>query len=142
MNNVKKTADDLLDDLYSLACWMTGNEGLSQELVKKTYLYASPDFEENTLLRMFRDCYVEQFGQEEELWFTEKNCQENSRITDSLKQWAADIKFSVLLSDISELSERQIAEVLRKPLETIRVWLFWGRKFFVNHYLSSPFADS
>jgi len=142
MNNVKKTPVDLLDDVYTLACWMTGNQQLSQDLVKKTYLYASPNFEENTLLRIFRDCYVEQFGQEADFWFTEKSSMENSRMTESLKQWATDIKFSVLLSEISGLPEQQIAEVLRKPLETIRVWLFWGRKCFVNHYLSSAFADA
>jgi len=135
MKNIKKTPIDILDDIYSLGYWMTGDQDISQELVKKTYLYGTPSLDENVLLRRFRDCYVEEFGQEVDFWFSEKTGKENIQITDSMKTWAADIKFSVLLSEISCLTQQQISDILGKPLETIRVWLFWGRKLFVNNYL-------
>ena len=135
MKNIKKTPLDILDDIYSLGYWMTGNQGVSQELVKKTYLYGAPGMDESRLLRTFRDCYVEEFGQEVDFWFSEKTAKENIQITESMKPWGADIKFSVLLSEISGLTHQQISDILGKPLETIRVWLFWGRKIFVNKYL-------
>jgi DNA-directed RNA polymerase specialized sigma24 family protein len=135
MKTIQKTQLDILDDIYSLAYWMTGNQGASQDLVKKTYLYGAPSLEENVLLKTFRDCYVEEFGQKVDFWFNEKGGNKNIQITDSLKQWAADIKFSVLLSEISGLPQQQISEILDKPLETIRLWLFWGRKLYVNNYL-------
>ncbi len=135
MKPIKKTPLDILEDIYSLAYWMTGNQGASVGLVKKTYLYGAPSLDENVLLRTFRDCYVEEFGQEVDFRFSEEAGKKNIQITDSLKQWAADIKFSVLLSEICGLSQREISEILDKPLETIRVWLFWGRKLFVTSYL-------
>jgi len=135
MKTINKTQLDILDDIYSLAYWMTGKRDVSQDLVKKTYLYGAPSLDEEVLLRNFRDCYIGEFGQEVDFWFSEKAGSKNIQFTDSLKHSAADIKFSVLLSEISCLSQRQIAEILDKPLETIRVWLFWGRKLFVNNYL-------
>jgi hypothetical protein len=135
MKTIKKTPLDILDDIYSLGYWMTGNKGVSQELVKRTYLYRDYGQDERVLLRTFRDCYIEEFGQEIDFWFSEKNGKEKIQITDSMKPWAADIKYSVLLSEISGLTQQQISDILDKPLETIRVWLFWGRKLFVNNFL-------
>lgn len=135
MKNSKKTQLDILHDIYSLAYWMTGNQGVSEELVKKTYLYGAPSLEEHVLLTTFRDCYVEEFGQEVDFGFAEKGGEKNIQITDWLKQSAAEIKFSVLISEISGLTHQQIAKILGKPLDTIRIWLFWGRKLFVNNYL-------
>ncbi len=135
MKSIIKTPLDLLDDIYSLAYWMTGDQGISQELVKKTYLYAAPQTEENVLLRTLRDCYVDQFGQNVEFTLIGKTGKKNLQLLNSMKQWAADIKFSVLLSEISGLTQRQISEILEKPLETIHLWLFWGRKLFVTNYL-------
>ncbi|MEI7695268.1 MAG: RNA polymerase subunit sigma-24, partial [Chlorobium sp.] len=121
--------------IYSLAYWMTGHPGISQELVRKTYLYAAPDTDENALLKTFRSCYIDQFCQDINLPLTEQQDQKNILLLDSMKRCTADIKFSVLLSEISSLSQLQISEILDKPLDTIRLWLFWGRKLFVNNYL-------
>ncbi len=68
------------------------------------------------------------FGQKADFCTSEKTCKSNLQIVDSLMQWAADIKLSVLLSEISGLKHRQISEIVGKPVETVRIWLFWGRK--------------
>ena len=128
MKKIKKTALDLLDDIYSLAYWMTGNEEISRDLVYSTYLSAKPRSEERVLLKTFRECYVNRFGQEADLCTNEKACKSHLQLVDSLMQWAADIKLSVLLSEISGLKHQQISEIVGKPVETVRLWLLWGRK--------------
>jgi DNA-directed RNA polymerase specialized sigma24 family protein len=135
MTQVKKTPFDILDDIYSLAYWMTGSEKDSQDLVQLTYLYAGRKKKETELLRVFRDCYVERFGQETEFCIDDKFCKTTLPLVDTMKQWAADIKLSVLLSEISGIGHRQIASIVGKPLDTVRQWLFLGRKLLVNDYI-------
>ncbi|MCX6177814.1 MAG: RNA polymerase subunit sigma-24 [Chlorobiales bacterium] len=132
MTQIKKTPLDLLDDIYSLAYWMTGSENLSQDLVKKTYLYANTKTRETDLLKTFRKCYVDQFGQYTDFCISGKPCNSQLNLIESLKQWAADVKLSVLLSEISGLKHRQISAILDKPVDTIRLWLYWGRKLLAN----------
>ncbi len=128
MKKMKKTALDLLDDLYSLAYWMTGSDEMSQELVYKTYSSAHTAVEEHLLLKTFRECYVARFGQQTDFCTTEKLGRGHPQLVDSLMLWAADIKLSVLLSEISGMKHGQISEIVGKPIETVRLWLFWGRK--------------
>jgi DNA-directed RNA polymerase specialized sigma24 family protein len=136
MNRIKKTPLDLLDDIYSLAYWMTGSEDDSHELVNLTYLYANTKTREADLLRTFRECYVERFGQNTDFCISDKQpCSAEHNLIESLKQWAADIKLSVLLSEISGLKHRQISEIVGKPVDTVRLWLLWGRKLLVNDSL-------
>jgi DNA-directed RNA polymerase specialized sigma24 family protein len=132
MTQIKKTPLDLLDDIYSLAYWMTGNENVSHDLVNKTYLYANTRTQETELLKTFRKCYVDQFGQHTDFCISGKPCKNHLQLVDSLRQWAADVKLSVLLSEISGLKHRQISDIVGKPLETVRLWLYWGRKLLAN----------
>lgn len=135
MKTINKTELNLLDDIYSIAYWMTGDQSISEELVKKTYRYAAPILEQSVLLKTFRDCYIGEYGQMVDLWFCEKAIEKNVHLTASQKQSAADIKFSVLLSEISGLDHQQISHILDKPIDTIRGWLFCGRKLFLDNYL-------
>jgi hypothetical protein len=132
MTHIKKTPVDLLDDIYSLAYWMTGNESVSSELVNKTYLYANTTTRESDLLKTFRTCYVDQFGQNTDFCISGKPCKNHFQLIDSLRQWAADIKLSVLLSEISGLKHSQISAIVGKPVDTVRLWLYWGRKLLAN----------
>jgi DNA-directed RNA polymerase specialized sigma24 family protein len=135
MIEIKKTPLDLIDDIYNLAYWMTGNENASRELVSSTCLNTDLEAPETDVLKTFRDCYLDTYGQN-----TELDMHETARtplsLIDSLRGWAADIKLSVLLSEITGLRHSQIADVLGKPVDTIRLWLFWGRKFMAHdHFL-------
>ncbi|GEM_PF-477092 len=136
MTKKKKTQGEIIDNIYSLAFWMTGDHAVCYDLIKKTYLYAEPGSNEQVLLRTFRDCYVEQFGQEVNSWFSDEMHNYNIMpLGDGLEQFSADIKIAVLLSEIAGLTHRQIAEIFEQKLETVRCWLFWGRKVFVHNYL-------
>lgn len=134
MLQVKKTPLDLIDDIYSLAYWMTGSEKASSDLVSCTYLNAEPDMPETELLKTFRECYLGSYGQHADLEIRETSDQPRN-FFESFRQWSADIKLSVLLSELSGLKHGQISEIIGKPVETVRLWLFWGRKFFVHDHL-------
>lgn len=134
MIQIRKTPLDLIDDIYSLAYWMTGSEKASTDLVNCTYVNTAFDAPDAEVIRTFRECYIDTYGQSADLDVRE--CRVEAKgFFDSLRSWAADIKLSVLLSDLTGLKHGQIAEVLGKPVETIRLWLFWGRKFMVNDHL-------
>ena len=92
-----------------------------------TYFSANTGTEEEELLKTFRECYVDRFGQQTDFSTTNKPWRSNLQLVDSLMQWAADIKLSVLLSEISGMKHHQIAEIVGKPVETVRLWLLWGR---------------
>ncbi len=136
MIRINKTPLDLLDDIYSLAYWMTGSEKASGELVSTIYLNTDISTEETDLLKTFRHCYVDRYGQDTELGIAENgNGTSKSSVLAKLKERAADVKLSVLLSEISGLKHKQISEVMDKPVETIRLWLLWGRKLIVQDSL-------
>jgi hypothetical protein len=133
MKKMKKTASDLLDEIYSLAYWMTGSLEISSDLAYSTYKSADTAEEESELLKTFRKCYIARFGQFADFCTGEQSCKSHVQIVDSVMQWAADIKLTVLLSEISGLKHHQISEIVGKPVETVRLWLLWGRKL-----LSAP----
>ncbi len=134
MIQIKKTPMDLIDDVYSLAYWMTGSEKASEELVSCTYLNSDIDAPETEVMRAFRECYLDSYGQQADLDVRESAGSARG-LFDSFRDWTADIKLSVLLSDLTGLKHGQIAEVIGKPVDTIRLWLFWGRKFMMNDHL-------
>ncbi len=132
MIHIRKTPLELLDDIYSLAYWMTGSEESSADLVNRTYVTIDHDAQEKELLKTFRECYVDTYGQTASLHMTDEDTAAKSSLITAMKQKAADVKLSVLISEISGLHHAQIAEIFGKPVETIRLWLFWGRKFLAH----------
>lgn len=128
----KRTPLDLMDDIYSLAYWMTGSEASATELVNTTYLHVDIDTPEREVFKTFRVCYFERFS----------HCLPAlayipvERLMESLLKRDADIKMSVLLSAISGLKHRAISKIIGKPLCTIRMWLSTGRKSLAEGILS------
>lgn len=134
MIEIKKTPLDLIDDIYSLAYWMTGDEKASSELVSNTCMNADLQSPETEVLKTFRDCYIDAYGQNADLDIHEIT-EQSVGLIDSLKQWTADIKLSVLLSELTGMKHAQISDIIGKPVDTVRLWLFWGRKFFAHDNL-------
>ncbi|MDT9546813.1 MAG: RNA polymerase subunit sigma-24 [Chlorobium sp.] len=132
MTHLKKTPLDLLDDIYSLAYWMTGNEKATADLVNMTYVNLNANAKETEVLKTFRACYVDQYGNEAQLCISEQDCRPHVTLLEKFREWSADIKLSVLMSEISGLKHEQIAEIVGKPVDTIRNWLFIGRRILVR----------
>lgn len=124
----EKTALELMDDIYSLAYWMTGSEKSSSDLLNRVYLHVDIESPEKEVIRMFRICYFDSIGFDTDFSLTNDDCLPEETLTQSLRRCFEDIKLTVLLSEISGLKHRDISEITGRSLETIRTWLFWGRK--------------
>ncbi len=132
----KRTPIDLMDDIYSLAYWMTGSEKTANELVYSTYLNIESNAPEREVFKTFRTCFLHSMDEsisvcEPVLLVKRKEFQGVS-----LRQRIADIKLSVLLSEIPGLKHRDISKIIGKPLDTIRLELSKGRQSLANSMLS------
>ena len=132
MIKAQRTPLDLMDDIYSLAHWLTGSEKKATELVNSTYLNVGKESSETDVFTTFRSCYLDSIDQDDAYSLPETPCfSKETPETTHLKQ-DADIRLSVLLSAISGLKHRAISRIIGKPLTTIRVWLSEGRKSLVH----------
>lgn len=133
MTEEKNTRLDVIDVIYSLAYWMTGSEKDAGKLLKSTYLNTSKNSTVFELIKKFRICYFDSIGQIPVSVFNEEDYdQPKESLSESLWKWCEDIKLTVLLSEISGLKHRDICEISGNTLETIRLWLSWGRKQLNN----------
>ena len=132
MIKAQRTPLDLMDDIYSLAHWLTGSETKATELVNSTYLNVRNKSSETEVFTTFRTCYLDSIDQDDAYSLPETPCfTKETPETTRLRQ-NADIRLSVLLSAISGLKHRAISRIIGKPLKTIRVWLSEGRKTLVH----------
>jgi hypothetical protein len=132
MNKAKRTPLDLMDDIYSLAHWLTGSETKATELVNNTYMNVNNDSTETEVFKMFRACYLDSIDPDDEDSLPETPCFSKETPETAHLNHEADIRLSVLLSAISGLKHRAISRIIGKPLDTIRVWLSKGRKSLVK----------
>jgi hypothetical protein len=132
----KRTPMDLMDDIYSLAYWMTGSETSATELVNITYLNVTLDTPESEVYKTFRECYFDTFGHDQASCIPKSSCNPMEKLGMVFVQRDADIKLSVLLSAVSGLKHRAISNIIGKPLDTIRVWLSAGRKSLTERILA------
>jgi hypothetical protein len=128
----KNTQLDVIDDIYSLAYWMTGSDKDASDLLRRTYLESGKNSSKIELIRKFRICYFESIGQSPLSGFMETLDQSMESLTQSLWKWCEDIKLAVLLSEIPGLKHRDICEITGNTPDTIRLWLSWGRKQLKN----------
>lgn len=128
MIDEKKTPLDLMDDMYSLAYWLTGSENTASDLLNRVYLNVDIESSEMEIIKMLRICYFDSIGVELNSDITNNMFQLEENLTQSFWRWFEDIKFSVLLSEISRLKHSDISEITGKSIDTIRLWLSWGRK--------------
>ncbi|NHQ60365.1 RNA polymerase subunit sigma-24 [Chlorobium sp. BLA1] len=131
MNKSKRTSLDLMNNIYTLAYWMTGSETESNELVNKTYSRIDQDMTDKEIFRTFRSCYFTSIEPEGQL-AADVSTLIGVSSEESLRQRFADIKLSVLLSEIPGIRHRDISKIIGKPLLTVRWWLSLGRKSLVN----------
>ena len=131
MIKAQRTPLDLMDDIYSLAHWLTGSETKATELVNSTYLNVDKNSSETEVFTTFRTCYLDSIDQDDAYSLPETPCF-SKETPASTRQQDADIRLSVLLSAISGLKHRAISRIIGKPIATIRVWLSEGRKSLVH----------
>ncbi|NTU87934.1 MAG: RNA polymerase subunit sigma-24 [Chlorobiaceae bacterium] len=138
MLTMMKTPLDVMDDLYTLAYWMTGVEMSANELVNATYLSTDIDASPKDLFRIFRICYLEWCGFEGAPGFPDSGRHSKMRHPGALRRRFADMKLSVLLSEICGLKHQDISEIIGMPVEILRSRLSWGRKLLVGTLRMMP----
>jgi len=117
-----------MDDIYSLAYWLTGSEFEATELVSNTYLNVDNGSSDIDVFKAFRSCYFDSTVGDDESCLPETPCFLEQTLEHSLVKQFADIRLTVLLSAVPKLKHQVISRIIGKPLDTIRVWLSQGRK--------------
>lgn len=138
----KKTSLDVIDEIYSLAYWLTGSKKDASNLLRNTYLGSEKNSSVFELIKKFRLCYYDSIGLVPVSGFMETFDQPKEQLTQSMWKWYEDIKLTVLLSEIPGLKHCDIGEITGNTLETTRLWLFLGRKQLINETLMHYFSLS
>jgi len=133
-----KTPLDVMDEFYTLAYWMTGSEMSADELVRFTYLRADHNTSTTELFKIFRTCYLNRSGADIAFGFIDPLRQRKGSPGRSLRHRFADMKLSVLLSEICGLKHQVISEIIGMPVETLNSRLSWGRTLLVKALLLVP----
>lgn len=133
-----KSMLEVMDDLYSLAYWMTGAEKSANELVCGIYMHAGIAASAKELLKTFRACYMERCRIDTAFGVSGSCSQPARRSGVSLRQRFVDMKLSVLLSEICGLNHQDISEITGTSLEAVRSRLSRGRKLLVNATMFTP----
>ena len=147
----------LFDQLYNLAHWLTGDRTEAEDLVQETYakaLKGFKSFQEGTnmrawMFRILRNTFLTSrtglkvqntVPIEDEFEGVDRASHnitpelqllrlENSRsVSDALAELPLPYREMILLSDMEELSYREIAQVLAVPIGTVMSRLSRGRK--------------
>ncbi|MBM3163017.1 MAG: RNA polymerase subunit sigma-24 [Chlorobi bacterium] len=130
MDEPSRSVFDLEDKIYHLAFRMTSSKILARELVLWTYREAGANTSRHELLRRFRAYYFSNFSIDIFSCFLEAGCKPYDMQDDSSGRFYDDIKLAVLFADMFGLTHDEIAEINGADIETLKIWLWWGRKNF------------
>ncbi len=133
---MKNTAAELLDDIYNIAYWMTGSTEGASHLVYRTYLKVSLKTSAIEVFKTFRDSYFDSFIHDKIACIPQPSCKPMAHLGEVIIQQEADVKLSVLMSEISGLKPCKIAKVIGVPLDNIRLWLTSGRRWLADKSIS------
>jgi hypothetical protein len=127
---------DLLDQMYTVAYWMTGSLKKTNNLIYKTYQLVDSETSEVQLFKTFRKVFYEHFCPDAPALVTHDVCEnEESPESESLKL-EMDGQLAVLLAEVCTLRHQAISSILERPLETIRLWLTSKRKSMLLGFLN------
>lgn len=132
MDAQSRSVFDLEEKIYRLAFRMTSSKILARELVLMTYRDAGALTSLHELFRRFRACYFSNCSIDLFSCFLSAGCSRSQDMQDdSSGRYYDDIKLAVLFSDMFDLTYREIAEINGTDPDTLRIWLWWGRKTFL-----------
>jgi hypothetical protein len=127
---------DLLDQMYTVAYWMTGSLKQTNNLVFKTYQLVDSETTEVQLFRTFRTVFYEHCCLDTSSLVPHHDF-ENEEWTDSVNNsQEIDGRFAVLLAEVCKLKHQAISKILDQPLEKIRLLLTSKRKAMLAGFLN------
>jgi hypothetical protein len=111
---------------------MTGSKILARELVVWTYRDVGVETTLNELFKRFRAYYFSNFSIDLFSCFLDAGCKRmNDLQDDPTGRHYDDIKLAVLFADMFGLTCNEIAEINGTDIDTLKIWLWWGRKTFI-----------
>lgn len=123
---------EIIDDLYTLAYWMTGAEISAHELVSSTYWYTGLNASAHELFITFRACYQDRCRVTSSFCVSDSYSQLTYSSGVSLRQRVIDMKLLVLLYEISGLNHRDISEITGTSLDALACCYPRGKNCFLQ----------
>lgn len=123
----KRGPIELLDEMYTLAFWMTGSLKKTYDLVYKTYDQVNSHTSDIGLFKAFREVYNEDFALEA----SPPPFPSSDSAISFFRQQDKEIRLAVLLVEVCDLHYHEISIIMEEPIETIRLWISTGRKAFI-----------
>jgi len=102
----------------------------------RTYLKVRLRATEIEVFKTFRDSYFDSFIHDKIACTPKPSCKPMAHLGEVIFQQEADIRLSVLLSEISGLNPSTISKVIGVPLDNIRLWLSSGRRWLADRSMS------
>lgn len=127
---------DLLDQMYTVAYWMTGSLKKTNNLVYKTYQMVDSETSEVQLFKTFRKVFYEHCCLDAPALVPHHDFEhEESPESENGKQ-EMDGRLAVLLADVCKLKHHAISKILDQPIEKIRLLLTSKRKAMLMGFLN------
>jgi hypothetical protein len=136
MSVVNRATYDLLDQLYTVAYWMTGSVLKTNDLVFNTYQKVDAETTEVEFFKTFRNVYYEHYTHNAPSLALNRTSGNGECLEAENHQHEADGKLAVLLAEVCKLKHRAISKILDKPVETIRLLLTSERKAMLTDALN------
>lgn len=136
MSVMNHSTFDLLDQLYTVAYWMTGSIKKTNALVFNTYQQVDSETSDVELFRTFRKVFYEWPENDAPPLPPKRMAGMAERPEVENRQREADGKLAVLLAEVCKLKHRAISRILDKPVETIRLLLTSERKAMLTEALN------
>lgn len=130
---------DLLDQVYTVAYWMTGSLKKTNELVYKTYQQVDAGTSEVELFKTLRSEYYNHFFYNPPFMMSYQANEKTDILFLENHRQESDGKLAVLFSEVCKLKHRTISKILDKPVERIRLLLTSERKTMLLEFLNLAF---
>jgi len=127
---------DLLDQMYTVAYWMTGSLRKTNNLVFKTYQLVDSETTEVQLFKTFRKVFYEHFCFGMTFLASHQDCENEERAESGKIKQEIDGRFAVLLAEVCKLKHQAISKILDQPVEQIRLLLTSKRKSMLSGFLN------
>jgi hypothetical protein len=136
MQQLSREPLDLLDQMYTVAYWMTGSLKKTNKLIYKTYQLVDSETSEVQLFKIFRKVFYEHYHVDAPSLVLHEVCESEENHGPENQKLEMDGRMAVLLAEVCTLRHQTISSILERPIETIRLLLTSKRKSMLLGFLN------
>jgi hypothetical protein len=127
---------DLVDQMYTIAYWMTGSLKKANNLVYKTYQMVDSETSEVQLFKKFRTVLYAHLCLEVPSLVTHQDFENKESREPESDHQEVDGRLAVLLAEVCKLRHHSISKILGQPVDKIRLLLSSKRKSMLMGFLN------